>query len=524
MSRPIYPGGRSESGLLHFGPVSLLVPPVIAAAFVAAARDHDRVLATTWPVLLVLCLVTMIAIAVRALQAIRARRRDPTVSSSWVRCEILTGAGRSMMWASTAAIVIATVSGWASVSVLGVLGLTSVYLAMLWTALVAGGEAAWRGATIDRALLPESPQAGDPVRERLRLSGVKIPAGMRLFATGQPLRHGAVTRYCIGAEASGADVELESELGPAPRGEHEVPPLAMWLGDMLGLARGPVVQRAPAKLTVLPRTCPVDGVDDLLGATGDAQTSIPAQILPTEGTFRIRDYVSGDDTRRIHWVRSLQANRLVVRLPDEIPIAQTQVRVLLDAHLWGAEWLGCLGADQLLDGVVRVWLGLGKSLAETGARVTMVAAVPGPRGITAIERPMNPRSPREAQRLGARVRWQATTPVSALVDDSGVRHVIVTSRPHRFATSADVSWVVVPDSYWTTTEPGWRIPSAVTLTYPIGSGDNRLERRRGERAKLQAMWRDRSMLVDMLWLGRSMPAGAYVARLDKGRIALEVAS
>jgi uncharacterized protein (DUF58 family) len=505
-------------------PLTLFGAPVAAAVFMSAARDHDRVLAATWPVLIILWFVTMIAIAARALQAIRARRLDPTMSSSWVRCEILTGAGRSLMWASTGAIVIAAITGWASVSVLGVLGFASVYLAILWTALVAGGEAAWRGATIERALLPESPQAGDPVRERVKLSGVKIPAGMRLFATARPLRHGAATRYCIGAEASGAEVELESELGPAPRGVHEVPPLAMWLGDVFGLARGPVVQRAPTRLTVLPRSCPVDGADELLGAAGDAERSQPTQIMPTEGTFRIRDYASGDDTRRIHWMRSLQVNRLVVRLPDEIPIAQTEVRVVLDDHLWGAEWLSCLGADQLLDAVVRVWLGLGKSLADTGARVTMVAAVPGERGIVAVERPMNPRAPREAQRLGARVRWQGTTPVSALVDKSSVRHVIVTSRPHRFDTSAEVTWVVVPDAYWTTNEPEWRVPSAMTLTHPIGSGDNRLVRRRAERTQLQIMWRDRAVLTDMLWLGRSAPAGAYVARLAKGRIALEVAS
>ena len=57
-------------------------------------------------VLVILWFVTMIAVAARALQAIRARRRDPTRSSSWVRCEILTGAGRSLMWrfpSSTAA-------------------------------------------------------------------------------------------------------------------------------------------------------------------------------------------------------------------------------------------------------------------------------------------------------------------------------------------------------------------------------------------------------------------------------------
>src|SRR2546430_2690144 len=166
-----------------------------------------------------------------------------------------------------------------------------------------------------------------------------------------------------------------AELGRGPRGEHRVPPLALWLGDVFGLARGPIIHRGEAQLLVLPKPCQVDHVRDLLGPGGDAATSVPTQRMPTEGTFRIREYTTGDDTRRIHWVRSLQLDKLVVRLPDEIPPAEPKVRVVLDDHLWAAEWLTCLGTDQLLDGLVRVWLGIGKALAASGSRVTMVTAI-----------------------------------------------------------------------------------------------------------------------------------------------------
>jgi hypothetical protein len=81
----------------------------------------------------------------------------------------------------------------------------------------------------------------------------------------------------------------------------------------------------------------------------------PAVRMPTEGTFRIREYTPGDDTRRIHWVRSLQANQLVVRLPDEIPQAEPAVRLVLDNCLAGTESLSCIAQDELLDGLVRVW-------------------------------------------------------------------------------------------------------------------------------------------------------------------------
>src|SRR5690349_8509023 len=145
-----------------------------------------------------------------------------------------------------------------------------------------------------------------------------------------------------------------SELGIAPRGDHRVPPLFLWLGDVLGLTRTAVVERGAAQLSVLPRPSAVDGVRALLGPGRDGATSRQTQRQPSEGVFRIRTYVPGDDTRRIHWVRSLQMNQLVMRLPDEVPPAEPAVRLILDSELWGTESLSCRAPDELLDALVRV--------------------------------------------------------------------------------------------------------------------------------------------------------------------------
>jgi uncharacterized protein (DUF58 family) len=296
------------------------------------------------------------------------------------------------------------------------------------------------------------------------------------------------------------------------------------LAHVVALARGPIVARGEASLTVLPRPSTVEGVRELLGAGRDAATSVAAQRMPTDGTFRIREYVPGDDTRRIHWVRSLQTDRLVVRLPDEIPPAEPRVRVVLDNQLGGAEWLTCQGSDQLLDALVRVWLGVGKAVAETGARVTMVTGIDDGKGPVTVERPMLARTPREALRLGARVRWQGALRLSAMIGRTEVRHVVITSRPRLVDTRCPLTWVVVPDAYWTANEPDWRDGNPSILQYSIGSGDNRLSRRNAEQTRLRAMRRDRAALIDMLWAERHVPAGAYVARPHDGRVSLEVAS
>jgi uncharacterized protein (DUF58 family) len=371
--------------------------------------------------------------------------------------------------------------------------------------------------------LPEVAIEGDALREEVRLSGVKIPSGMRLFASGRALRHGVVTRYAVGSEGSGSDIRLESELGPAPRGEHRVPPLTLWLGDVLGLARTPVAQRGEAMLTVLPRAGAVDGVKELLGHGGDDAISRPALQRPTEGTFRIREYAEGDDTRRIHWVRSLQANQLVVRLPDEIPPAEPVVRLILDNDLAGTEALSCRASDELLDALVRVWLGIGKALAETGTRVTLVAAAEKAGTVAAVERPMLARSPREALRLGARIAWQAALPLSTLLARSAVRQVVVSCRPRRLDASPDIVWVVVPEMAWTTPERWLPATSAAMLQFPTGTADNRPTRRRHERHAIEAAWRDRTMLRQLMcWPDWGVCSGGYIARPKQGRIALAV--
>ncbi|HEU4728240.1 MAG TPA: DUF58 domain-containing protein, partial [Kofleriaceae bacterium] len=339
--------------------------------------------------------------------------------------------------------------------------------------------------------------------------------------------HGAITRYALGAEAGRAEVKLESDLGPAVRGEHHAPALRLWLGDTLGLTRTPVIERAAAAFTVLPRPGVVDGARALLGAGGDDAMSRPAQHQPTDGTFRIREYVPGDDTRRIHWVRSLQANQLVVRLPDEVPPAEPAARLVLDTELGRTEILSCRAPHQLLDALVDIWLGIARSLAEGGVRVTLVAAArTGDRPddpIVAVERPMIARSPRGALRLGARIAWQPQVPLASLLVTGAARQLVVSARPRPIASPAAPSWVVVPESAWTSPEAWPPITNPTTLSFPIGSAENRLGRRRGERRRNARMWHDRAVFGQvMCWADWTACSGSYVARPTRGRVSLEV--
>jgi uncharacterized protein (DUF58 family) len=511
---------------------TLIVAPLLAALSTLTARN-DQILHTAAPALVVLWMIMACTFVLRPdREAGRDAGSEPGQSdavtarrSLWRQLDVLTATGTAVMWAGTLALVAAGITGWASLSVVGVLGLGTIYLVATWTVLVAGGGSPWRDATIARVILPEVAVEGDPLREEVRLAGVKIPAGLRLFATGRALRNGVTTRYALGSTASRAELKLESALGSAPRGEHRVPPLTLWLGDVLGLTRSPAVERGAAQISVLPRLTAVDGVRALLGPGRDDAISRSTHRPPTEGVFRIRTYAPGDDTRRIHWVRSLQMNQLVMRLPDEVPPAEPSVRLVLDSELWGTESLSCRAPDELLDALVRVWLGIGKSLADLGVRVTLVAAARHNGTTALVERPMLARSHREALRLGARIAWQTEVPLATVMARDTVRQIVVSGRPRRIKESPAVSWVVVPEIAWTSRELS--LPRAPTLSarlpFPSGSADNRFGRRLRERRRLETVWHDRTIFSQvMCWSDWAAFSGDYVARPSQDQVSLVV--
>jgi hypothetical protein len=493
---------------LHIAP--LVLPPIISTIAIDPTRMDSGFVHLGLSVLAALATGTVGALLLRC---ISDRRSD----DPWQGLEVLTATGRSTMWASTAAIVLGSYVQWASLDVLGLLGMGIVYLTVGWMAYAGHGEGPWLGAEVKREIVPASSVEGDELRDEIRIRGVAIAPGLRLFVSAPTCDHGAVSRHAVGSEASRAAIRFDSEIGEGRRGDHVAAPFPLWFSDVLGLTRSPAVYGRPTPWTVMPRPAKVDGARALLGDGGDDTRSRATERFPTEGSFRIREYAAGDDARRIHWVRSLQANRLVVRLPDEVPIGEPTVRLLLDTHL-ATEPLTCRGHHELLDALVRTWLGIGTALADAGARVTVVAAMPAGDGPVVAARPLYVRAPREALQLGARACWQPTVPLEALASTDGARQIVVSSRPRMIDGMPDVTWIIVPEMIWTTPEELPRAPELLTHAFPFGAPENRRGHRRRTRAQLETKWRDRMMFGQLVsWPEWSQWSGAYVARPDGDR-------
>jgi uncharacterized protein (DUF58 family) len=281
--------------------VSSLVLPSYCAwsvAFDATASSelqHEVVVALGG-----LGLLTCVALFARVVDAMRSRWRGET-GIRWLEAlDVLTASGSSMAWFGAGAVLVSVWVGWASAAVVGLFGLGVLHLVILWTLLRVGGADPWRRASLSRGFRAAVVTEGDPVIEELRFMDPRIPAGFRLLARGRVGPRWAQSRYALESDESRGEVRLESNVGPALRGEHDAELLSVWLQDVLGLCHSAYTVAGAARLTVLPRPRRIEGAGHLLGQGGEDKEPRAAVRLPTEGSLRLREYQPGDDARRIH--------------------------------------------------------------------------------------------------------------------------------------------------------------------------------------------------------------------------------
>jgi uncharacterized protein (DUF58 family) len=498
--------------------IASLLGPSAAAWDVARSTPHANELdrAVTFA-LAPLWLAVATGLLLRTIDAALQRARGARTPSLLERLDVLTSSGCAMAWLGSGAILGSASVGWASLSVIGLMGLVVLYLAVLWTFVRVGGKDPIRSGSITRRFSPAVPVEGDAVREELSLAGARIPAGFRLFATGRVGERWVTSRYTVESSESRGEILLGGDIGPAVRGEHEAEPVAAWLEDVLGLCRSVRTHVEGARLTVLPRTRRVGDVRPLLSRGGHDLEPQAAPRLPTEGSMRLREYAQGDDARRIHWVRSLAAGELVVRLPDELPPDRPSVQLVLDTFFPGADDFACSAPAQLLDAMVAIWLGVGQALVDAGVGVTLVTAAPEGDEVARVQQVMSKRTLDPALRLGARVRWQEARSVVSVLGGGDERSIVVSSRPlwdRLEETAARV--IVVP-------APGWApfhfagAPQfgSVLLPFPSGSEDNRGSRRRRQRRRFYSARRDHETFLKLA-SGGEPRKGSFVARGARG--------
>lgn len=472
---------------------------------------------------------------------------------------MLTPRGTLVLLTGLVFLVLSLAYHWAQLGVIAVLALVSFYVMTSASALLSSfivkrfsNNLLERGAVVHRQFEPGVARAGDPVKDVLDVKGVPVPPGFFLTVAGTlPPRLATEVRHVILPKSRQERLSLSVFLERTPRGTYDAPPLRIAFTDLLGLTSSTVASLATARFRVLPAVRPAEVVAPPPTSTEEPDILSRPHRFPTEDLFRFREYVAGDDTRRIHWEMSLRAGRMIVKTPDSKESSSKRVVVALDTWV-PPDWLDHTAViDDALDSIVEAWLAVGQRLVEQGEKVTLLLVSRAEDGTLRPEIvPTTGGNHAHALDAGARAEWQSTFRIEDVLD-YGARGlegpsrapggrdevsfdnaIVVTMRlaaPNLPRVARETTWVVydpndalgppprTPMQLWVDYDDTGRtlsfkelVKRAFLLPYPVGAEENgvvarmkRLERRLEDRAhrlalRQSAVWAGRQALNALL--------------------------
>lgn len=371
----------------------LFVLPWGVGALVGIVFDVDEVTETSssfakWFALfaLPLLLFTVVGISVKVGRELRAlaeqgqRGFSAFAAAADKHVRILTGRGLSLAVGSLVMVALALSAKWAQLGVVAVAGLGVLYtFSTLATMVSAFSVRAFddrlrRGrGSIDREMSPTVVDAGDPVEERFLLARVPVPPAFRLHIEEElPDRLAGQTRFAVDRGVNRAKATLSAPLPRTARGVYKVGPARIWYEDVLGMTRVAVASYACANLRVLPRLRAISWQKEPRSLSRAEGPLSRLSRMATEDHFHTREYIQGDDVRRVHWKQSVNTGRLMVRVPESIPFAPQKVILALDTHLPKTWDHGRASLEDALDVAVETWIAIAHAFVRRGEKVELV--------------------------------------------------------------------------------------------------------------------------------------------------------
>lgn len=213
---------------------------------------------------------------------------------------------------------------WVELWALSAAAVAAIVLALVSCWLVAPVRARRIGA-------PERATAGDDLPITLRLANT----GRRRARPQPALDHLGSRPIEVGLPevAGGGEASVSYAVPTRRRGHLTLGPVVVDQGDPLGLLRSVAEVAPPSQVIVHPRHHPL--VLDPTGTRRDLD-STRADRAAGSLTFRtLREYVPGDDLRRVHWRSSARTGTLVVRQDVDPSEPRTLLVVDVEDGVWG---------------------------------------------------------------------------------------------------------------------------------------------------------------------------------------------
>ncbi|GCD96937.1 DUF58 domain-containing protein [Embleya hyalina] len=174
-----------------------------------------------------------------------------------------------------------------------------------------------------REVVPAKVARGDPTEGVVVLSntGTRTVRGLRAedFVAGEP-----VYPVALPPVPPGGQVRARYPLPSHRRGRVPVGPMHLIRGDPLGLGRHARVHGDIETLLVRPRTVPLP----VLPAGRTHHLEGPTSDTAQDGTLTfhsLREYVLGDDLRRVHWKSTARMGSMMVRRMVDVSLPVTTV-------------------------------------------------------------------------------------------------------------------------------------------------------------------------------------------------------
>lgn len=247
---------------------------------------------------------------------------------------MLTLRGWSVALTGVALLVAARIFGSGPVEQLG---FAILVLPLIALAVVRLGK---HDVDVTRRTSPERVRAGTKVTVTLEIRNRgRGPAPLLLVEDRVPSDVAGRARFALhGVEPKGRR-SASYELRPPRRGHYQVGPLTLTSTDPFGLARLERAAAPKASFLVHPRIEPLALPRDL-GDRRSLAVSALRQPIGAQGEdfYTLREYVEGDDLRKVHWPATAKRGRYMIR-QEETPW-HTRATVVFDDRTAAHDGIG----------------------------------------------------------------------------------------------------------------------------------------------------------------------------------------
>ena len=167
-------------------------------------------------------------------------------------------------------------------------------------------------------------------------------------------------RVVVGGVPARNEQLVSYRLVPRVRGQYSLGPTSMWITDPFGLARIRIESAASGRLVVYPRVEDVPASEMALRGAGRGDSKARELHRSAAEFYTMREYMIGDDLRRIHWPSVARTQKLMIR-QDEAT-RRSAATIVLDNRAFTLGPVGSAGFER----AVSIAASIGRSLAKAG--------------------------------------------------------------------------------------------------------------------------------------------------------------